>query len=245
MPDSIIRFGEATGWRGMKMNLFGAMAIAVSASACASAPAEPKPTRVLVDVRTYSPEIQLDIRYATDNNFTGRRVSGYLAAKCLLHPPAARALAKVEQGLRSRGYALVIYDCYRPTIAVADFMRWAADGTDTSTKSAYYPELAKSQLVPDYIAEKSGHSKGATADVGLLDCRSAKCAHVDMGTPFDYFGVRANTDHPDLTAAQKAARKLLLAAMAAQGFVNYPLEWWHYTWKAAPLPEEAYNFPIE
>jgi D-alanyl-D-alanine dipeptidase len=229
----------------MKMNLFGAVALAVSASACASGPSEPLQSRVLVDVRTVSPGMQLDIRYATDNNFTGRRVSGYLAAKCLLHPPAARALAKVEQGLRSRGYALVVYDCYRPTIAVADFMRWAADVTDTATKKAYYPDLAKSELVPDYIAEKSGHSKGATADVGLLDCRLSQCLAVDMGTPFDYFGIRANTYFPGLTGDQKAARKILLDAMAEQGFVNYPLEWWHYTWKALPLPEEAYDFPIE
>lgn len=229
----------------MKMTLFGAMALAVSAGACAYGPSKPVQSAVPVDVRAFSPGMQHDIRYATDNNFTGRRVSGYLAAKCLLHPPAGRALAKVEQGLRSRGYALVVYDCYRPTVAVADFMRWAADDTDTATKGAYYPELSKLELVPDYIAEKSGHSKGATADVGLLDCRSSRCLTVDMGTPFDYFGVRANTDHPDLTAGQKAARKLLLDAMAAQGFVNYPLEWWHFTWKAGPLPDTAYDFPIE
>jgi D-alanyl-D-alanine dipeptidase len=229
----------------MKMTLFGAMTLAVTAVACASGPADMGKSRVLVDVRTVAPGIRHDIRYATADNFTGKRVTGYSSDKCLLHKPVAEALASAEQGLRSRGYALVVYDCYRPTSAVADFMRWAADSADTATKAAYYPDLDKSALVPDYIAEKSGHSKGATVDVGLLDCRSGHCLTVDMGAPFDYFGVKANTDHPGLTVAQKAARSLLLEAMAVQGFVNYPLEWWHFTWKAGPLPDTAYDFPIE
>ena len=199
----------------------------------------------LIDVKTLSPGIHLDIRYATANNFTGKRVTGYNAAKCLLHAPAAAALAAVEQGLRSRGYALVVYDCYRPTTAVADFMRWAADSDDQSTKSVYYPDLDKSALVPEYIAEKSGHSKGATVDIGLLDCRSEPCIAVGMGTNFDYFGAMANTAYPDITDAQKAARTLLTEAMSARGFVNYPLEWWHFTWKAGSLPDVAYDFPID
>lgn len=198
----------------------------------------------LMDIQALSPSIRLDMPYARADNFTGKRVSGYNAAKCLLHPPVALALAYVEHGLRSRGYALVVFDCYRPTIAVDDFMRWTKNA-DTSTKAEYYPDLDKSVLVPDYIAEKSGHSKAATVDVGLLDCRSGQCLALDMGTPFDYFGVKANTDFPGLSGIQKSARTLLLDAMAEQGFVNYPLEWWHFTWKAGPLPDDAYDFPIE
>ncbi|WP_297800615.1 M15 family metallopeptidase [Arenimonas sp. GDDSR-1] len=199
----------------------------------------------LADVRRYAPSIQLDMRYATARNFTGRPVTGYMAAKCLLHAPAARALAAAEAALRSRGFGLIIYDCYRPQRAVADFMAWAKAPDDPVSKSTYYPDLDKSRLVPDYIAEKSGHSKGATADIGLLDCSAGQCREVDMGTPFDFFGTQANTDWPGASPAQKASRKLLLEAMAAQGFVNYPLEWWHFTWKAGTLPDEAYDFPIE
>jgi D-alanyl-D-alanine dipeptidase len=202
----------------------------------------PKP---LVDIRAFSPGIALDIRYATANNFTGKPVAGYRAGKCLLHDPAARALAAVETDLRGRGYGLIVFDCYRPKHAVAEFMVWANAPDDPASKALYYPELDKSQLVPDYIAEKSGHSKGATADIGLLDCRAAPCRPVDMGTPFDYFGIQANTDWPGASPAQKESRELLLKAMAAQGFVNYPLEWWHFTWKAGPLPDEAYDFPVE
>jgi zinc D-Ala-D-Ala dipeptidase len=199
----------------------------------------------LADIRAYSPGIVLDIRYATAKNFTGKPVDGYRAGKCLLHDAAARALAAVENDLRGRGYGLVIFDCYRPQRAVAEFMVWAKAPDDPQSKAMYYPELDKSSLVPDYIAEKSGHSKGATADIGLLDCRAGDCRPVDMGTPFDFFGIQANTDWTGASPAQKASRKLLLEAMAAQGFVNYPLEWWHFTWKAGELPDEAYDFPVE
>ena len=199
----------------------------------------------LVDVRSHAPTIALDIRYATATNFTGKPVDGYRSGKCLLHDPAARALAAVETGLRGRGFGLIIYDCYRPQRAVAEFMAWAKAPDDPLSKAVYYPDLDKSTLVPDYIAEKSGHSKGATVDVGLLDCRSGPCQAVDMGTPFDFFGTQANTDWAGASTEVKQARYQLLQAMAEQGFVNYPLEWWHFTWKAGTLPDEAYDYPVE
>ena len=198
----------------------------------------------LIDARITAPEIHLDMRYATVSNFTGKKVVGYHAAKCLLHKPVAEALANVEKGLNASGYALVLFDCYRPTIAVEDFMRWAKN-TDSSTKAEYYPDLDKSVLVPDYIAEKSGHSKGATLDVGLLDCSFKPCIALDMGTAFDFFGVQANTAYPNLRVDQRKNRLILLEAMQAQGFVNYSMEWWHFTWKAGVLPDQAYSFPIQ
>lgn len=199
----------------------------------------------LVNVLVYAPKLSIDMRYASSNNFTGNPVPGYNTAKCLLHPPVAQALAEVERGLRSRGYALVIYDCYRPTTAVAEFMRWAKAPDDSASKARYYPALEKSSLVPDYIAEKSGHSKGATLDVGLLDCRQGTCQHADMGTEFDFFGIQAHTKWSGASPSQVAARALLVSAMAAQGFSNYPMEWWHFTWEAGALPDVAYDFSID
>lgn len=202
-------------------------------------------TNPLVDVRNHAPAITLDIRYASAKNFTGKPVAGYLAGKCLLHEPAARAVAAAETELRGRGFGLIIYDCYRPQRAVTEFMAWAKAPDDPRSKAVYYPDLAKSTLVPDYIAEKSGHSKGATVDLGLLDCRETPCIPVDMGTPFDFFGSQANTDWTGASPKQKQSRQQLLDVMAAHGFVNYPMEWWHYTWKAGTLPDAAYDFPVE
>jgi len=216
---------------------------ALALNACSAAPV--KPGSPLRNVRDFAPEIRVDMRYAGTNNFTGRVVEGYKAPHCLLHEPVARALARVEQGLHVQGYALIVFDCYRPTLAVQAFMAWARDLQDQSSKARFYPALDKSVLVPDYIAEKSGHSKGATVDLGLLDCRQTPCATLDMGTEFDYFDPRANTDYPGITPTQKQNRQKLLQAMAEQGFENYPMEWWHFTWKAGVLPEAAMSFPIQ
>src|SRR3977135_687123 len=78
----------------------------------------------LVYLRDVDPTIVQDIRYATENNFTGRRVSGYEAAECLLQKRAAPALARVQNDLREQGMSLKVYDCYRPQRAVGVFVGW-------------------------------------------------------------------------------------------------------------------------
>jgi D-alanyl-D-alanine dipeptidase len=195
------------------------------------------------DVGTLVPGLDVDMKYAGTDNFTGTRVDGYEASKCWLLPPAAQALARVERNLRRRGLRLRVHDCYRPERAVAHFMRWAADLADTRTKGRYYPALEKSALVPDYIAPASGHSRGATVDLALLRC-APRCEALDMGTPFDFFDPRANTDSPLATAAQRANRALLRQAMQEGGFVNYPMEWWHYSLPLDPPATQSYDLPI-
>ncbi|WP_312253187.1 M15 family metallopeptidase [Stenotrophomonas sp.] len=200
----------------------------------------------LVEIRTVSPQIQLDIRYAGANNFTGAPVSGYQAPACYLLAPVAQALAQVEADLRSAGYGLRVYDCYRPVRAVQAFMAWVHDPREQSRKAVQYPDLDKPQLLADgYIAERSGHSRGATVDLGLLDCRTGTCVVMDMGTDFDFFGVRAHTETPGLTPAQRGNRQQLLQAMARRGFANYPQEWWHYTLQPEPDPGTAYDVPVQ
>ena len=76
----------------------------------------------LVDIRTLAPDIALDMRYAGADNFTGRRVPGYDAPTCYLLAPAANALAAVEAELHADGYALRVFDCYRPVQAVRAFV---------------------------------------------------------------------------------------------------------------------------
>lgn len=199
----------------------------------------------LIDVQRLAPNLAVDLRYAGSNNFTGRVVPGYLAPRCYLLRPAAEALARVAQRLQADGYRLQVFDCYRPVRAVQAFVAWAADPGDQSTKAQYYPRVDKRALLGDYIAETSGHSRGATLDLGLLDCRHGACAAVDMGTAFDFFDTRAHTDAPEITDAQRAQRRRLLRAMAAEGFANYPMEWWHFTFRPKPTPDTAYDVPVE
>ncbi len=163
-------------------------------------------------------------------------------------PPLSPARNAAEAGMiRLRELAPgVVHDLRYATSrnrAVRAFVAWAKTPGDR-TKAEYYPTLEKSALVPDYIAEHSGHSRGATVDVALLDCRGAACTPVDMGTPFDFFGPEAHTEAPQ-PAAVRDARQRLLAAMAAEGFVNYPLEWWHFSWRAGPVSHAAYGFDVE
>ncbi|MGV8961605.1 MAG: M15 family metallopeptidase [Stenotrophomonas sp.] len=218
--------------------------VAASAGAVAISPATDPAQAGMTEIRTVAPDIALDIRYAGSDNFTGRPVPGYGAARCYLLTPVAQALARVQQTLRAQGYSLQVFDCYRPAHAVQAFVAWAADLEDQPTKPRYYPHIDKRELLGSYIAETSGHSRGATLDLGLLDCRSTPCVALDMGTGFDYFDPRAHTDHAGLTPAQRRHRQLLLRAMAEHGFANYPLEWWHFTWQPEPDATTAYDFPL-
>lgn len=201
----------------------------------------------MVAIRTVVPDIDQDIRYFGSDNFVGTRVDGYLAPHCWLKREAAEALARVERRLRESHQRLRIFDCYRPTRAVAHFMRWANDPADLATKARHYPDFDKPQLLDGYIAPVSGHSRGATVDLTLLQCDAddAACRAVDMGTDFDFFGTRANTDSAEVTALQRRNRDRLRAAMAAEGFRNYLMEWWHFTLQLEPTPGLLYDIPVD
>lgn len=200
----------------------------------------------MVDMRGLVPDLSQSIAYAGGDNFVGAPVDGYQAPRCWLKREAAEALARVDAALRERHLRLRVFDCYRPARAVAHFVRWANDPADQRTKAAHYPGLDKSQLLGEYIAPVSGHSRGGTVDLTLLRCdaQDAGCEPLDMGTDFDFFGTRAHTDTPEVGAEQRANRHLLRAAMDAQGFSNYPMEWWHFTFRSRPPLKTLYDVPV-
>jgi D-alanyl-D-alanine dipeptidase len=222
------------------------------AAGCAStpppavSPAADAAAAGMVEIRELVPDIRLDIRYAGRHNFVGVPIDGYEAPRCYLLRPVAEALQRVERSLRARHRRLQIFDCYRPVRAVRHFTRWVRDPHDQRNKAEFYPTLDKSQLMPGYIAEHSGHSRGATLDLTLMQCDDSGvgCEPLDMGTGFDYFGELAHTGSPNVSAAQRGNRHLLRDAMQAQGFVNYADEWWHYTLRPEPDPRTAYDFPL-
>lgn len=229
-----------------------AVVVGFAAGVQADTPANLSPAKTMsqagmVDIRSLVPDMAEDIKYAGSDNFTGAPVEGYRAAKCFLLKPAAEALARVEHALRKQHMRLRLWDCYRPTRAVAEFVRWAHDLGDQRTKAGHFPNVDKSELLDGYIAHVSNHSRGATADLTLMRCDDdgTHCNSLDMGTHFDMFDPRAHTDSEQVTASEHANRLLLRQAMTAQGFENYPMEWWHYTLTVHPQLTTLYNVPVQ
>jgi CubicO group peptidase (beta-lactamase class C family) len=232
-----------TAW-ALALSTFSSPTLAVDAPAVSGATSMEQAG--MVDIRSLVPDMSQSIAYAGSDNFVGAPVDGYHAPRCWLKREAAEALARVDAALRERHMRLRVFDCYRPARAVAHFVRWVNDAGDQRTKATHYPGLDKPQLLDGYIAPVSGHSRGNTVDLTLLRCdaRGAGCEPLDMGTPFDFFGTRANTDSPETSAGQRANRHLLRDAMAAQGFANYPMEWWHYSVRSGPERGALYDVPV-
>ena len=137
------------------------------------------------------PTAILEIRYFSEDNFIGTVIDGYHAPKAILNKEAAQALKKAADNLYEQGYYIKIFDAYRPQRAVDHFIRWAKDLDDIKMKEKYYPDLDKSLLFKlGYIAEKSGHSRGSTVDLTLVDISTGE--ELDMGSGFDFFGGISN-----------------------------------------------------
>ena len=189
------------------------------------------------------PDVVQDVRYFTARNFVGKRIDGYMAPVVILTTEAAQALAKIQADLKPFGLGLKIFDGYRPQQAVLHFMRWARDLSDTRTKLAYYPNVAKKDLIPDgYIAEKSGHSRGSTVDVTIIGLDTG--LELPMGTPFDHFGVESWPENGMMQVQVRANRALLRQVMTRHGFKPLKEEWWHFTLANEPFPETYFDFPV-
>ena len=196
-----------------------------------------------VRLRTYLPEAVLEIRYAADNNFIGERIDGYEAPEAWLSIEAAAALKQASDELAGKGYALKIFDAYRPQMAVDHFVRWAGDLTDIRKKAEYYPELQKKEIIPlGYVAEHSSHTRGSTADLTLISRQTGE--ELDMGGSFDYFGERSHFSYTGITQEQKNHRILLRDVMIRHGFAPLAEEWWHFTLCDEPYPDTYFTFPV-
>ncbi len=211
-------------------------------------PTEPKSEAELagfVHLGEEVPEILLEIRYYTSFNFVGERIDGYEAPEALVTARTAEALKVVCADLEAQGYRLKVYDAYRPQQAVAHFQRWAEDLEDTRMKAYFYPEIDKSTLFDrGFISARSGHSRGSTVDVSLVDMATGK--DVDMGTPFDFFGSESHADYTEtLTDRQIANRQILRDAMVSAGFQGIRSEWWHFRLAEEPYPDTYFDFPVE
>ncbi|WP_225673103.1 M15 family metallopeptidase [Thalassolituus marinus] len=187
------------------------------------------------------PDLQVDLKYASDDNFVGKPLIGYEHATAVLTGDAARALRDVQAQLKPLGLGIKVFDAYRPQRTVDFFLQWAADDHDITCKEAFYPALDKPRLlVEGYLNSPSGHSRGSTVDLTLI--RLSDNSELDMGTPFDFFGPQSWTDYSAISSSQKANRAMLQKIMLAHGFIGVHEEWWHFTLKAEPFPDTYFDF---
>ncbi len=197
-----------------------------------------------VYVQDVIPDLEYELKYFKNQNFVGKKIDGYEANKLILTIEAAKALKLIHEDLQNDNLCLKIYDGYRPQRAVNHFMKWARDLNDTINKNQFYPDVKKKDLFKEeYIASRSGHSRGSTVDLTIIDGNTG--IPIDMGSDYDFFGVQSWVNYNDISETQKVNRQLLQVVMKKYGFRNYPREWWHFTLKGEPFPKTYFDFPIQ
>jgi|SRR5690554_159052 len=197
-----------------------------------------------VYAKTIIPDLEVELRYYSTHNFVGDTISGYQSNTLIVTNQTAQALKRVQEELLYHNLCLKIYDAYRPQEAVNHFIKWARKLDDTLMKQEFYPNVEKRHLFKEgYIASKSGHSRGSTVDLTLIDADTHEA--LDMGSPYDFFGEPSWVNYQNLTEEQKNNRQLLQDVMMKNGFRNYSKEWWHFTLRNEPFPKTYFNFPVE
>jgi len=206
--------------------LLAAVLLAAPAAPLVPAPGPPPgPStgeRDLVDAVEAVPGLALDIRYATESNFTGRKL--YDAARCLLRPQVARDLAKAQAILKPKGYGLKAWDCYRPF----------------SVQKKLWEVMPVSGLVAPPAKGGSNHNRGAAVDVTLIKLDGSE---VQMPTSYDDFSkaARINSTLPSKEAQKH--RTILQDAMIRAGFKPMYMEWWHFD-AEVPLRYKTLDVPL-
>ena len=169
----------------------------------------PEPeNEAFVRVRDYIPEITVDLRYATADNFTGQVI--YTFSDAYLRYGTVKKLAAAQETLVEQGYGLKIWDAFRPVSA--QFVLW--------------------DICPDgrYVANPnkgfSSHSRGNTVDLTLV---TSDGEDVPMPTGFDDFSAKADRDYSDVEEEAAINALLLEETMIEAGFKPYSGEWWHFS----------------
>lgn len=160
----------------------------------------------LVPIASPEYDVELDLRYATADNFTGAPV--YARAECWLHRDAAGMLAEAIRLAAAIGLRLRIFDAFRPSEA-----QWA---------------LWNHTPDPDFLADPrrgSPHSRGVAVDLTLI---GEKGSDLDMGTGFDAFTPLSHHGNTDIPPQAQRNRALLMGLMTTAGWDFYRNEWWHY-----------------
>ena len=163
-----------------------------------------------VNLKDYSLDFVYDMKYATADNFLKAKV--YDCEACFLRLKTVTALIKVNKKFMKKGFKIKIFDCYRPL--------------DIQKK------MWKIVSNPEYVANPakgSVHNRGAAVDITLVDAAGKE---LNMGTSFDFFGIEASHNYPNVSMEVKKNRILIRTLMTSNGFNSFDSEWWHYNLKS-------------
>ena len=185
-------------------------------------PAEPEDSD-FVRVRDYIPDIQVFLPYATEDNFTGQVIYDFEDA--WLRYGTVKKLSAAAERLAEEGYALLIWDAFRPT--AAQFKLWEV--------------CPDPNFVANPIKGFSSHSRGNTVDITLV---LPDGGAVEMPSGFDEFSSLANRDYSDIPEPAASHARLLEDVMESCGFHGYSGEWWHFRDEDSYPVEEEFS-PLE
>lgn len=169
-----------------------------------------------VRVADYLPDIEVELRYAAEHNFTGQQIYDFTDA--WLRYGTVQKLILVQEELNQSGLCLKIWDAFRPTDA--QFKLWEA--------------CPDSTYVANPVNGFSSHSRGNTVDITLVH---ADGTEVVMPTDFDDFSALADRDYSDCDQEAAANARLLEQVMEKYGFKPYSGEWWHFS--------DTQSYPVE
>lgn len=168
------------------------------------------PDNELINLETFIPNVVLDIRYATTNNFTKEQI--YNVPRAYARKPVAIALKKAQEEFKKSGVGIKIFDAYRPYAATVKFYEVYPDTTFVA--SPY---------------RGSRHNRGCAIDMTLIDLKTGK--ELDMPTGYDAFVKAARPTYPITDEKIKKNRALIIDVMAMYGFRVNSSEWWHFDYR--------------
>ena len=177
----------------------------------------------LVDLKKLDDEFQLDIRYASTNNFM--RSKFYKNERAFFNMSAADRLIEAKNDLKELGYGIIIYDAYRPWFVTKMF--W--EGTPENLKHfVANPENG------------SSHNKGCAIDIGLYDIKTGES--IVMISGYDEFTERAYPNYMGGSKKQRDIRDMLIQVMERNDFTVYEYEWWHFNYNGCDSGIMNYSF---
>ena len=181
------------------------------------------PEKELVNLAIAAPDMLLEIGYATEKNFTGKKI--YTLPRAYARKPVAEALKKAQLEFKKLGYGIKVYDAYRPYKATVKFYEEYHDTT--------------------YVASPyrgSRHNRGCALDMTIVDLKTGQ--ELPMPTAWDAFDTQAWPTAVVKDPVKRKNRDLLIAVMERNGFTVYEHEWWHFDfrdWPSYSIQNQAFE----